>query len=43
MGTMIDLMLEISKRISATYGVRDQPGVACVLYWRNAPGTCDAV
>ena len=43
MVTMIDLMLEVSKRLDATYGVRDQPGVACVLCWRNASGTCDAV
>ena len=43
MVTMVDGMLQVSKRLDATYGVRDQPGVACVLYWRNAPGTCDAV
>ena len=42
-GTMIDLLIEVSKLLDATYGVRDQPGVAYVLYWRSSPGTCDTV
>ena len=32
MVTMIDVMLHVSKRLDATYGVRDQPGVSCVLF-----------
>ena len=42
MVTLIALMLQVSKRLDATYGVRDQPGIACVLYWRNASSTRDA-
>ena len=32
MVTMIDVMLQVFKRLDVTYGVRDQPGVACVLF-----------
>ena len=32
MVTMIDVMLQVSKCLDATYSVRDQPGVACVLF-----------
>ena len=43
MVTIIDLMLKVSKRFDATYGVRDQPEVSCVLYWYNASATFDVV
>ena len=37
---MVDVMLQVSKRLDATYGVRDQPGVVasclaqCIRYLR---------
>ena len=34
---------EVSKASICDLSVRDQPNVACDLYWRNASGTCDAV